>query len=313
MFKKRFTSILLSSLIIIGSTSYINNAVKAAGINGWVKADTTWEYFINGSLKTGWLQIGAKWYYLNPDGSTATGWDFINGYWYYLNVDGDMATGWKFVNGNWYYLNASGSMATGWKLLNGSWYFLNPNGDIAANIWIGNYYMGSEGAMLVNTYTPDGYYVGANGLWDGKPRRAKTVYNMGETAVIHDSFYGTYELTVNSAELSTERNEYWDTNPAQVYKITYTYKLLSKGSEADMGLWIDGFDAVTDGTGEAGDSYLITPAREPKDLYNVGDFCTAETFVGVNNPTTRLVLTKSYYDYNLESLVGHITFNIPTK
>ena len=33
------------------------------------------------------------------------------------------------------------------------------------NRWIGNYYLGADGAMLVNTSTPDGYYVDATGKW----------------------------------------------------------------------------------------------------------------------------------------------------
>lgn len=358
MFKKKFTSILLSALIVIGSTGYIQNAVKAAGVNGWVKTGTTWNYFINGSLKTGWQLDGGKWYYLNSDGSMATDWKLINGYWYYLNAGGDMSaskwvgnyylgadgamlvstvtpdgyyvgaggawdgkpkvttpvenkkTGWQQDGEKWYYYNSDGSMAAGWKLINGSWYYLNIGGDMAADKWVGNYYLGADGAMLVNTVTPDGYYVGATGLWDGKPRRIKTVYNMGETAVIQDSLWGTYELTVNSAEITTERNEFWDTNPVEVYKITYTYKLLSKGSVTGMGLYIGDFDAMTDSTGEAGELYPGNIIKYPKELYNAGDFCTAETFVGVNNATTKLVLTKDYFD---DSLGGYMTFNIPTK
>ena len=33
------------------------------------------------------------------------------------------------------------------------------------NRWVGNYYVGADGAMLVSTSTPDGYYVDANGKW----------------------------------------------------------------------------------------------------------------------------------------------------
>ena len=39
-------------------------------------------------------------------------------------------------------------MRTGWINWNGAYY-----------------YCGSDGAMLVNTYTPDGFYVDANGVW----------------------------------------------------------------------------------------------------------------------------------------------------
>ena len=36
---------------------------------------------------------------------------------------------------------------------------------MAANRWIGNYYVGASGAMYVSRYTPDGYYVDSDGVW----------------------------------------------------------------------------------------------------------------------------------------------------
>ena len=65
----------------------------------------------------------------------------------------------------WYYLGAAndGSMKTGWQLVNGSWYYINPgNGDMAANQWIGNYYVGGSGAMLTNQWIGN-YYVDESG------------------------------------------------------------------------------------------------------------------------------------------------------
>ena len=40
---------------------------------------------------------------------------------------------------------------------------------MAESRWIGNYYVGADGAMLVSTVTPDGYYVDETGKWmEGK-------------------------------------------------------------------------------------------------------------------------------------------------
>lgn len=53
----------------------------------------------------------------------------------------------------------------GWKEENGKWFYYE-NGNKAENKWIdGLYYVGSDGAMLVNTTTPDGYQVGSDGAW----------------------------------------------------------------------------------------------------------------------------------------------------
>lgn len=57
-----------------------------------------------------------------------------------------------------------------WKQIEGKWYFFGSNGYVEENTWIGNYYVGSDGAMLVNTVTPDGYKVGADGAWIAKEK-----------------------------------------------------------------------------------------------------------------------------------------------
>ena len=63
-----------------------------------------------------------------------------------------MVTGWVHTpEGKWYFFeNAKtikeGTMVTGWKEVQGEWYFF-----------------ASDGGMLTNSITPDGYLVGADG------------------------------------------------------------------------------------------------------------------------------------------------------
>lgn len=64
----------------------------------------------------------------------------------------------------WKYQNDDGSYQRGWVEDDGKYY-----------------YMGTDGIMLTDTRTPDGYYVGADGVWDGQPP-ATTVITAGETA-----------------------------------------------------------------------------------------------------------------------------------
>ena len=61
------------------------------------------------------------------------------------------------------------SFAGYWLYDSGNWYYIDDNGYPVSNKWIGNYYLGSDGLMLVDTWTPDGYYVGSDGEWDGQP------------------------------------------------------------------------------------------------------------------------------------------------
>lgn len=77
-----------------------------------------------------------------------------------------LAGQWKQDNVGWWYQNDDGSYpANEWLLDNGKWYFFDNTGYMVANRWEGNYYLGADGAMLVNTTTPDGYVVGADGAW----------------------------------------------------------------------------------------------------------------------------------------------------
>ena len=64
-----------------------------------------------------------------------------------LFEQGVPVSGWKMVRGKWYYMNPDGVMQTGWVNDADKWYFLNSGGDMAYNRYIGNYYVGWDGAM----------------------------------------------------------------------------------------------------------------------------------------------------------------------
>ena len=117
--------------------------------------------------KTGWIQDGKNWCYLNEDGSTKTGWVKDKGQWYYMDDNGVMKTGWVDDKGTWYYLGSEGSMKTGWIQDKGQWYYLSDNGSMKTG-WIQDngkwYYLNSNGSMATNT-TVDGYTIGADGAW----------------------------------------------------------------------------------------------------------------------------------------------------
>lgn len=79
-----------------------------------------------------WLRNQTGWWYRNPDHSyTVSNWQQIDGKWYFFDENGYRKTGWIFWQEKWYYCDANGP-------------------------------------MLVNTVTPDGYFVGSDGVWTGK-------------------------------------------------------------------------------------------------------------------------------------------------
>jgi copper amine oxidase domain protein len=73
---------------------------------------------------------------------------------------------WKRNDKGWWYEEANGAYPTNqWRLINNKWYYFDNIGYMLENRWVGNYYVGADGAMLVSTSTPDGYYVDATGKW----------------------------------------------------------------------------------------------------------------------------------------------------
>ena len=114
-----------------------------------------------------WIRDGRGWWYQEADGSyPAASWRKIRNVWYYFDGNGYMATGWLNQAGKTYHLNASGAMDTGWQQIGGAWYYFTPSGELMRNAWIsGTYYVNSQGVMLTNTTTPDGYRVGSDGRW----------------------------------------------------------------------------------------------------------------------------------------------------
>lgn len=138
---------------INGAWYHLNTS--GAMTTGWIKDNNVW-YYCNksgegteGKMAVGWKEVDDTWYYFNASGAMQTGWQFINGSWYLLNNFGAMQTGWQKVNGFWYYLSASGAMQTGWQQIDGVWYYLNlADGAMAANTWIGNYYVDASGKWV---------------------------------------------------------------------------------------------------------------------------------------------------------------------
>ena len=151
-------------------TSKEDKTLPNSVVEGWSKKDGHWLYQLeDGShIVNEWKQINGTWYRFDNSGVMQTGWVKENGTWYYLNDLGAMQTGWVKDKGTWYYLNNSGAMQTGWVKENGIWYYLNQSGSMetgwftVSDKW---YYANESGALAINTTTPDGYTVNADGEW----------------------------------------------------------------------------------------------------------------------------------------------------
>ena len=143
---------------------------------GWKKEDDGWYYYNNdGSLKTGWLQIGETYYYLDDNDPEHPGRmacdekKTINGYNYFFNTSGAMQTGWIRRPEGWYYAYPGGNQRFGWVKTGGYWYYLDQNNEEYSGLMahdqtliIGNteYVFKSGGAMYTGWryVSGEGYY-----------------------------------------------------------------------------------------------------------------------------------------------------------
>ena len=111
-----------------------------------------WKLFIrrlNGrliSLSNVWVNLERTVYH--SDGTKSNVLDY-----YYFDMNGNMVTGWYIdLKNNVYFLETDskelGRMARGWVKINGDYYYFN-----------------SDGILLKDAITPDGFHVDAMGKW----------------------------------------------------------------------------------------------------------------------------------------------------
>ncbi|SDZ96217.1 glucan-binding repeat-containing protein [Oribacterium sp. KHPX15] len=118
-----------------------------------------------------WVDESNGRHYYDENGVSVTGWLKLKGKWYLFDGNGVMLTGFREDKGNTYYLRSDGIMVIGWQDINGKRYYFDESGAMLKNQWIDDtFYVGADGAMLVDTVTPDGITVDK----DGRKRRKLT-------------------------------------------------------------------------------------------------------------------------------------------
>lgn len=109
----------------------------------------------------------------NPAASGSS-WIQRNGVWAYREANGALVrNARREINGKQYWFDENGNMLEGWRQDgSGAWYYLTPGqGALQTNTWLLYknqwYYLGSDGKMLTDGRTPDGYLVNKEGIWIG--------------------------------------------------------------------------------------------------------------------------------------------------
>ena len=171
----------------MATNTWVDGGRYYVGANGvWDKNVKKQESPKPAEKKNGWVKEGSTWYYYNQGIMVRNAWQ--GNYW--LGSDGKMATS-SWVDNGRYYVGTDGvwdknakkqeapkpeEKKRGWKKENNVWYYYNEDGSLARNKWAGNYWLGSDGKMVTNSWVDNGrYYVGSNGAWDKDKKKADPV------------------------------------------------------------------------------------------------------------------------------------------
>ena len=154
-------SFVTNQLIQINGSYYYFDS-EGCVATGFTTIDQNTYYFdTNGKMVTGWIQIDGSYYYFDASGVMKTaGWQQN----YYLDADGKMLT--KAFTPDGYYVGSDGAYLTNsWFKHDGKDYYVNGYGHLVKNAWVGAYFLKADGAMATSEFTPDQYYVNANGVY----------------------------------------------------------------------------------------------------------------------------------------------------
>ena len=200
---------------------------------GWLSVNNNWYFFKNSGCMITSNWVGS--YYMDSDGKMKTNSFTPDGY--YCGADGVyVSNAWIKYDGNYYYMNANGLMTKNawagsyylgsdgvmktnaftpdgyyvgsdgayyrnrWIKYENKYYYTNGAGLIVKNAWIGAYYLGSDGVMMINSFTPDGYYVGADGAYLRNQKievDGKEYYLNAAGKVAKNQWVGDYFIDVN--------------------------------------------------------------------------------------------------------------------
>ena len=130
--KKKEFMIGVLVLVLVGTagTFVILSHSKTEVKDGWVNDGVAPQYYEEGELQKGLLEIDGSWFYFGDDGFMKTGFVEIDGKTYYFDSDGKMVTGFMEIAGSTYYFDKSGVMATGKVTINGIEYDFGTDGKL---------------------------------------------------------------------------------------------------------------------------------------------------------------------------------------
>ena len=236
---------------------YINASsglVRAAGLRQI--GDGFFYFKSDGSLQTGWVKTADGYRYFEPEGEVGTrgkmytGLHKISRKRYHFDEKGVLSTGFcELTQGSYFFRKAGAAGVIGsavtkaWVRCAGAKRYFDSKGKMVKNSWVGDFYVGSDGARLVSAITPDGYIVGSTG------RKVGRLSTSGWTKVKGRYYYyngKTKKLARSKFKTIDGKTYYFDENGIRVkgWKIigNYKYYFNSKGERQTGKVTIRGRD-----------------------------------------------------------------------
>ena len=131
-------------------------------------------------------------------------------------------------------------------------------------------------------------------------------YGVGETWTVE----GMWNLTFTSATVTEERNQFEETNPAQVLILNYSYENLGYVGEY-QDLFISSMDMqFIDGSNQMADTYPLSGEDTAKPA-PIGSRCDASEAIGLKNASDKITVIISRTDSNGEAQKA--TFELPIQ
>ena len=158
----------VKGLLRLGDETYYLDPLDGRLTTGFQKVDSNTYYFDEDGLMVRSQWVEDRW--LDASGAMAEN-TWVGAFW--VGKDGkktgkERSTGFFSDGGNTYYLNSDFQPLTGWvRDMTGYYYFDEATGILRKNLWVGDYYVGSEGKRVTDSfYVVDGdtYYFQEDGL-----------------------------------------------------------------------------------------------------------------------------------------------------
>ena len=207
------------------TNSWVDGGKYYVGSQGWWVKDAKKPADAQKSpeKKAGWSKNGNSWYYYDAQGNQIKN-AWVGSYW--IGSDGKMVTD-SWVDGGKYYVGSQGwwekdaVKKTGWSQTGNTWYLYDNQGNLVKNRWSGNYWLGSDGKMVTNSWVDGGkYYVGADGAWVKGGATGNGSTALSNVLSIAQSYLG---VEMGSAEHKKIVDAYNSVNPKPVgYTVKYS-------------------------------------------------------------------------------------------